>query len=99
MLYEFKSRATGTVIMTQSVGDLVMKALGREPSAQGVITVEQIPGAVAALKAAAHAEPEPRPEDADDDADDEVAFSARVMPLIEMLERSGEAGKNVTWGV
>lgn len=101
MLYEFKSRATGTVIMTQSVGDLVMKALGREPAAQGVITVEQMPDALAALKTAAHAEPPPPAQGGDDgeEADDQVAFSARVKPLIDMLERAAAAGKNITWGV
>lgn len=105
MLYEFKSRATGTVVMTQSVGDLVMKALGREPSPTGVITVAQIPGAVAALRAAANVPPPADEfagaEAADDDADDgdEIAFSARVLPLIEMLEAAHKAGKDVTWGV
>ncbi|MEZ5657869.1 MAG: DUF1840 domain-containing protein [Burkholderiaceae bacterium] len=102
MLYEFKSRATGSVVMTEDVGNQVMKALGREPAARGVITVEQIPGAIAALQAAGRNQPA-TPASGDGDQDDEdadmVAFSARVLPLIEMLGEARKAGKDVTWGV
>ncbi|MEZ5652651.1 MAG: DUF1840 domain-containing protein [Burkholderiaceae bacterium] len=102
MLYEFKSRATGSVVMTGDVGDQVMKALGREPAERGVITVDQMPGAIARLKAASKSEP-PTPvagKTDDDDGDpDVIAFAARVLPLIEMLEEAGKAGKDVTWGV
>ena len=109
MLYEFKSRATGTVTMTESVGRQVIEVIGKTVGPQGIITVDQIPAAIAALKAAAKREH--RQADAgtteaaagtedDDDIDrNRIGFGTRVVPLIEMLEAAHRAGKDVTWGV
>ena len=52
MIYKFKSRAEGDVVMQESNGDQMLRIIGRQPSAQGIITVEQIPAAIAALEAA-----------------------------------------------
>ena len=56
MLFEFKSRATGSVVMTNDVGKKVLPLIGKSPDPQGVITVEQMPGAIAALEAACERE-------------------------------------------
>ncbi len=106
MLYEFKSRATGTITMTEPVGRKVLEIIGKSPDAQGIITVQQIPGAIQALKAAADrdrkAEEAARKgtkDEDDDDAKNYVGISQRVVPLIEMLGEALKAGKDVTWGV
>lgn len=109
MLYEFKSRATGTITMTEPVGRKVLEIIGKSPDPQGIITVQQIPAAIQALKAAADrdrkAEEAARKgsKDAtdgdDDDAKNYVGISQRVLPLIEMLGEALKAGKDVTWGV
>lgn len=52
MLYRFKSKASGDVVMLQAHGDRVLLAMGREPAPRGIVTVEQLPGAIAALQAA-----------------------------------------------
>ncbi len=52
MLFEFKSRATGSVVMTQDVGKKVLPLIGKTPDPQGIITVSQMPAAIAALEAA-----------------------------------------------
>lgn len=106
MLYEFKSRATGTITMTGQVGKQVLEIIGKSPEPKGIITVQQLPAAIQALKDAAErdrkAEAAAR-QGAKDEEDDEsrnyVGISQRVAPLIEMLGDALKAGKDVTWGV
>jgi cyclopropane-fatty-acyl-phospholipid synthase len=108
MLYEFKSKAAGTVVMTGAVGDRMLAILGREPSAQGIFTPEQLGAAIEALQAAIAAEKlAPAPSTTETDKDDETAeksdksisLAQRALPLIELLTAARAAGKPVTWGV
>ncbi len=103
MIYKFKSKATGDLIMLGPHGNQVMALLGREPAAQGIIEVAAMPAALAALQAAIEAE-EAAPPGADDDADEPggaraVALRQRLWPMIEMLRRAHAAGVPVVWGV
>jgi hypothetical protein len=52
MLYEFKSRAAGTVVMTGPVAEQLLAIVGKAPGPRGIFTVEQMPPALAALQAA-----------------------------------------------
>jgi hypothetical protein len=52
MLYEFKSKATGTVVMTGPVAERMLAIIGKEPGARGIITVEQLGPAIEALQQA-----------------------------------------------
>lgn len=111
MLYEFKSRATGSVIMTKPVAEWILKIVGKAPGATGIVTVEQMPAAVAALRKAIDEEREALREQeaggASADAPQEagtqdaypVSLAQRAYPFIEMLEAAHKAGKDVTWGV
>jgi Sec-independent protein translocase protein TatA len=56
MIYEFKSRATGTVVMNQSSAEWILGVIGKPAGPTGIITVEQIPGAVDALRKAVEEE-------------------------------------------
>jgi cyclopropane-fatty-acyl-phospholipid synthase len=58
MIYEFKSRATGTVIMTKPVAEWILQIIGKTPGRTGIITVDQMPGAVDALNRAIEQEKE-----------------------------------------
>ena len=58
MLFEFKSRATGSVVMTNDVGKRVLPLIGKTPDPKGIITVDQMPAAIAALEAACRREKE-----------------------------------------
>jgi len=103
MIYKFKSKATGDLIMLGPHGNQLMALLGREPAAQGIIEVEAMPGALAALQAAIEAEEAPLP-NGDEDADEPagaraVALRQRLWPMIEMLRRAHAAGEPVVWGV
>lgn len=48
MLYKFKSRATADVIMLEANGRQLVQIMGKTPGQGGIVTVEQIPGAIAA---------------------------------------------------
>ena len=56
MIYEFKSRATGTVVMTKSAAEWILGVIGKTPGPTGIITVDQMPGAIEALRQAVEAE-------------------------------------------
>jgi hypothetical protein len=56
MLFEFKSRATGSVVMTSDVGKKVLPLIGKSPDPKGIITVSQMPAAITALEAACNRE-------------------------------------------
>lgn len=105
MLYKFKSQATGDVIMLGPNGDQMLSIVGKERSPQGIITVAQIPAAIAALEAAIMAHEavqsrrEQHPEEQVEVEGDSVMLRQRAAPFIELLRRSAEAGKDVVWGV
>ncbi len=48
MLYKFKSKATGDVIMLGPNGDALLRALGRTPAPKGIVEPADMPAAIAA---------------------------------------------------
>jgi hypothetical protein len=52
MIYKFKSKASGDLVMLGPHGDRLLRLLGREPAAQGIIEPSAMPQAIAALEAA-----------------------------------------------
>jgi cyclopropane-fatty-acyl-phospholipid synthase len=105
MIYKFKSQTAADVIMLKLNGDQMLAIVGKEPSAQGIITVAQIPAAIAALEAAVvtHESAESRrteqPQMEVEVEGDSVRLRDRAAPFIELLRSSAQAGKDVVWGV
>ena len=109
MIYEFKSRATGTVVTTQAVAERILQIIGKPPVAKGVILPEQMPAALEALKRAIDNERNSRatppaeraavPEPDSDGAEPEVSLASRGFPFLEMLREAYAARKEITWGV
>lgn len=102
MIYKFRSKATGELVMTQPVGDRVLALIGKPPSARGIVDVDQLPAAIAALESAAAAETAPPASDADarDGArGDRVSLRQRVWPMVEMMKRALAESEPITWGV
>lgn len=107
MLYEFKSKATGTVVMTQKIAERLLAIIGKSPGPTGIIVPAQMPQAIAALEAAVAAEPAQPTTEQDDarDLDDEeraaraVTLAQRAWPLIDMLKSALAADREITWGV
>lgn len=52
MIVIFQSKASGDVIMFGDVAHHMMKLMGKDITAQGIVTVEQLPDAIARLRAA-----------------------------------------------
>lgn len=103
----FRSEVGPDVMMFDPIAHRMMDLLGKEHSAQGVVTVEQMPAAIAALKDAIakdRAAQQAQPDD-DEDGDEEtrpprpVSLAQRALPLVELLEISLARGKPVTWGI
>jgi Domain of unknown function (DUF1840) len=113
MLYKFKSKATGDLIMLGPQGDQLLKLLGRSAAAQGILEPEAMPQAWALLEQAVKEEeatrqgnhqnkqPEPDAEAATEGntATPLVSLRQRVWPFIEMLKRAHAQGQAVVWGV
>jgi hypothetical protein len=107
MLYKFKSKAAGDVIMTAAAGDQLMRAMGREPAAQGIIEPKQMAAAAAAIEAAIAADEQARAQ-AEAEAAAEgrrlppregVSLRQRAWPLVEMMKRAQRADEPIVWGV
>jgi hypothetical protein len=105
MLYKFKSKAAGDVIMLGPNGDAVMRLLSREPAAQGIFEAQHLPALIAALEKAvadddtarktAHAEGNDPPQGKGDG----VSLRQRVWPLVEMMRKSLAHKEPIVWGV
>ena len=100
MIYKFKSQATGDLIMLGPHGDQVLRLIGREPAARGIIEPGAMAAALAALQNAVAAEASAAAQDAaDPDQPRAVALRQRVWPMVEMLRRAQAADAAVVWGV
>ncbi len=106
MIYKFKSSATGDLIMLGPQGDQMLRLIGREPSAKGIIEVADMPAVLLALQAAiAQGDtkgdaPQPAAQDDDDaQAKPAVGLRQRLWPMVEMLRSAHAAQAVVVWGV
>ena len=103
MIYRFRSPAAGDVVMLGASGDELLRILGREPAAQGIIEPPAMPAAIAALQAAvAAAEAPADTEDNEADGSERqrgVSLRQRVWPMMEMLKRAHAEDAPVVWGV
>ena len=102
MLVTFESAASGDLSMFEKSAGEVLALLGKDPDAvRGIVTVEQLPGAIAALRTAIAGDKARQPageKDAETEVDREVSLYQRAVPLLDMLERSAQERKPVTWG-
>lgn len=106
MLYKFKSKASGDLIMLEPNGRRVLEIIGKT-GAKGIVLPEQMPAAIAKLEAAVkqeeaehHAAEAPGGEEGGLGYDGtSVGLRQRVLPFIEMLKRCQQAEKEVVWGV
>lgn len=109
MLIVFKSKAAGDVMMFGDVAQSLMEIMGKSPEAKGIVTVEQLPDAIARLKAAVAQDKAEKPVVDHDERvfektpeggkREHVSLARRAVPLIELLEFSLKEGEPVVWGV
>jgi hypothetical protein len=114
MIYKFKSKAAGDLILLGPSGDQILRIVGREPARQGIFETAAMPACIAALTAAVAADEARRAaagttadasgsdtagSAADDTAGRGVTLRQRAWPLIEMMRRASAAGEVIVWGV
>ena len=104
MLYKFKSKNTGDVIMLEPHGRQVLEIIGKEAGPQGIILPEQMPAALLALRAAIALEELLEPQQLDQNAEQKsqspaIALRHRALPFMQMLEACHRQGDSVVWGV
>jgi len=110
MLYIFKSRASADVIMFGQDAKHLLEVMGKDTAAKGILTVEQLPEAIARLKKAAEDDrAQVRARRAHLDASNDhpgmeqdrstVYLSQRAVPLLEMMQDSLKEDTPVVWGV
>ena len=98
MLYKFKSKNAGDVIMLEPNGRRILEIIGKDAGATGIILPEQMPAAIAAIEAAIALEESHDPKDDDPPHGDAPGLRQRAMPFIDMLKRNQKASTEVVWG-
>lgn len=107
MLYRFKCKATGDVVMLENNGKRLLEILGKDPAHPGILLNQDMPRAIQTLRdavfedeceferlkqeALARGEELPDP--------DRVSLRTRVTPFIDMLQHCMREGCEVVWGV
>jgi hypothetical protein len=109
MLITFHSAAAADVIMFGKNGQQMLQIVGKDPTErQGIVTVEQLPQAIARLTAAIEADRARQraanTEDGEVDADGEkpdpaefIGVAQRGFPLLELLQYSLKEEVPATW--
>lgn len=107
MLYKFKSKATGDLILLEPQGRQFLQLIGKAVEPKGIIEPDQMPDAITALQNAVVAE-EMQQADAVAQAKahgqtapkfEAISLRQRCKPIIDMLERCHKAGQPIVWGV
>ncbi|MBI5276391.1 MAG: DUF1840 domain-containing protein [Burkholderiales bacterium] len=107
MLFKFKSKAAGDLIMLEPNGRRVLQVIGKDPGPKGIILPAEMPGAVRALEeeiAREEAEQRSLIEEAQAKGEvppkfESVSLRQRAVPFIDMLKRCGREDKEIVWGV
>lgn len=111
MIYKFKSRETGDLIMLAPDAERILSLLGKVLKAPGIITLAEIAPAKATLQAAALAASQEAAQqaalnaaNADDSADattttHAISLAQRLVPFLTMLDRCQAAKVDVVWSV
>jgi hypothetical protein len=112
MLVTFKSKASADVVMFGDAAKELIAIAGKDPKdVKGIVTVEQLPEAIARLRAAIE-EDKARQAERDPDEQEErnaeqgkvgmaapVSLAQRAWPLLKMFEDSLAERTPVVWGV
>ena len=108
MLYKFKSKVTGDLIMLEPNGRQILQLIGKGDAAKGILQPAEMPAAIAALERAVaedEAAQQQRLQDAQAAGEkaalrsETVSLRQRAVPFIDMLKRCQQADKEIVWGV
>ena len=103
MLYKFKSKAAGDLILLEPQGKQFLQLIGKTVQAKGIIEPGDMPAAIAALQAAIAqqeaAREKARQQGAAPPVFDSISLRQRCKPIIDMLNRCHREQQPVLWGV
>lgn len=106
MIYKFKCKATGDLIMLGPQGDQLLRLLGREPAAQGILEPaamaaarQQLERGLADAEAAAAPPGRQHHQQQTTPPGSRVGLRQRVWPFVQMLDKALAAGEPIVWGV
>jgi hypothetical protein len=107
MVYCFKTKATGDVVMLQENGKRLLEILGKDPAGPGILLVEQMPAAIQAIHQAIEddaLEFERKKQEAMEKGEyvpdpERVSLKTRLHPFLTMLGHCQRENAHVTWGV
>jgi hypothetical protein len=94
MLYKFKSKVTGDLIMLEPDAKRLLKIMGREDQVKGIFLSTQIQAAMDALVQAIAVEESEGQQDPK-----LVSLRQRCQPMLKMLKACQEKSADVVWGV
>ncbi|MBL8374498.1 DUF1840 domain-containing protein [Accumulibacter sp.] len=107
MLVKFTSSTSGQIMMFAQTARQLLDIVGKECNARGVITTEQLPGAIERLRVAVadekglspgiDEEPNDVTESDDHDQPSRVGLRQRAYPLIELLVWTSKEDGFVLW--
>ena len=94
VIYKFKSKVTGDLIMLEPDAKRLLKLMGKENQTKGILVADQISSAIALLEAAVAKEeidgtPDPK----------QISLRQRSMPMLKMLRKCLDQSADVVWGV
>lgn len=106
MTYRFKCPESSDVLMLKADGDEMLRLIGRDPAAKGIIETAALPAAIDAIERAIGELHRPHALAADANDSDSapaepgggVALHQRSWPLLQMLRSAQAAAVDVTWG-
>jgi hypothetical protein len=107
MLYKFKSKAAGDLILLEAQGKQFLQLIGKQVDAKGIIEPGEMPAAIAALEAAIvqqeaeqqAAKEQAKQQGATPPVFESISLRQRCKPIIDMLQRCQKANQPVVWGV
>lgn len=111
MLFKFKSKIEGDLIMLEFNARHVLQIIGKEAGPQGIIVAGDMPGAIAALDkaiaieeatvAAAKKAATEHPSAVENTATpaDPVPLRQRSLPFMKLLKACSSAHTDIVWGV
>ena len=94
MLFKFKSKVTGDLIMLEPDAKRLLKIMGREDQIKGIFLADQLPAAIAALEGALAQEALDGMQDPK-----QISLRQRSLPMLKMLKQCLAQSADVVWGV
>lgn len=105
MIYKFRSKAAGDLIMLEPQGRRMLEIIGKDAGPKGIITAAQLADAIQALEAAVARDEAVRAaaarpgQDEDQPVAESVSLRQRAKPFLDMLRRCQAGEADVVWGV